>query len=135
MGLPLSPGVLHLTSMCALAPDARRFVICRGAATNSVVAESSLSPGLRSSWSALAMAVNPISAEALSLTSTTISPLVVLPSSSVPNVQVTVWPDRLHWPVAGLATWAETKDVPASTVAVRTVFLEAAGPLLLTDQS
>ena len=110
-------------------------MICCGGASSAVVTDSSLSAGVRSSWSASAMAVKRTSAEVSPLTRTTTSPLAVSSTSSVPTVHVTIRPDRRHWPVAGLVTCAETKVTPASRAPVRTVLVAAAGPSLRTDQS
>ena len=83
-----------------------------GGAFSSVVTESSLSAGVRSSWSPPARAVRTISVDALSATLTTIVPLADANCASVPSVQVTVLPERLHRPVVGVATSAENEYHP-----------------------
>ena len=76
-----------------------------------------------------------MSAEALLDTSTNTSPLAESVVVIVPMVHLTVRPERVHWPVDGVVTSAEIKLTPASSVAVRTVLVVSAGPLLLADQS
>ena len=75
-----------------------------------------------------------MSADALSATLTTIVPLADANCASVPSVHVTVPPERLHRLVVGVATSAETKVTPGSSVAVSLTFVVSVTSLLATDQ-
>ena len=107
---------------------ALRLVIGCGGASSSAVTVSVLLAGAWSSSFALATDVMAMSPDAAEATCTAIMADAVSPAARVPNRHVTVRPECVHAAVEVAAT----KLTPRSSVVTTVVFVDVAGPELLS---